>query len=142
MLDRSYRLSPLSLSFLTFRSTLHQKESLLNNNCIQSPCSRKLIPYFPSINQREIFPTAIYGSFVVLNCKLNPCTTLNLFRTLGVINSLCFRFSFRCCGGRGVFTSNCRYTSIQNRWKGTLRYRAPRGYYFAGAYGTYKRIKK
>ncbi|KAK2560008.1 Dermatopontin [Acropora cervicornis] len=52
------------------------------------------------------------------------------------------RFSFRCCGGRRVFTSNCRYTSKQNRWQGTLRYRAPRGYYFAGAYGTYNRIKK
>ncbi|XP_029211493.2 dermatopontin-like isoform X1 [Acropora millepora] len=52
------------------------------------------------------------------------------------------RFSFRCCGGHRVFTSNCRYTSKQNRWKGTLRYRAPRGYYFAGAYSKYNRIKK
>ncbi|XP_015771350.1 PREDICTED: dermatopontin-like [Acropora digitifera] len=52
------------------------------------------------------------------------------------------RFSFRCCGGRRVFTSNCRYTRTKNRWHGPLKYRAPRGYYFAGAVGTYNRIKK
>lgn len=52
------------------------------------------------------------------------------------------RFSFTCCGGRRVLTSNCKYTGIQNGWHGRLKYTAPRGYYFAGAFGTYKRIKK
>ncbi|XP_067047387.1 dermatopontin-like [Acropora muricata] len=97
--------------------------------------SRFALPRCSSFN----YVNAYWGR-LAFKCPRNQVIT----KVTGIFNSRYKdrRFSFRCCGGRRVFTSNCGYTSIQNRWQGTLRYRAPRGYYFAGAYAAYNRIKK